>query len=270
MTEQRTPGAVWRLYLLSGIVVAMLVLVMLRPSIPQESGYHLFADARTMFGIPNALNVLSNLPFVVVGLIGIGRLAGEMGGGAERNRMKLARLLLFSGIVLTGFGSAWYHLAPSNDTLVWDRLPMTIVFMMFFALLVADRIDPDLGRRLAFPLLVAGVGSVLYWYFGESAGHGDLRPYVLVQFAPMLLAPLIVLLYPNGEIRARDFWMIIVLYLVAKLVEVGDEASFELGELVSGHTLKHLFAAAATAAMLPIAGEGSAHTVRTQIHTSDR
>jgi hypothetical protein len=253
--------------LLIAIVATLCVVLALQRPIAQDVAYHNFADTESVFGIPNGLNVLSNLPFLVVGLVGLlkrGR-AARLGSDDERWR-STARAVMFAGVFLIGLGSAWYHLAPSNQSLLWDRLPMTIVFTMFFSIMIGDRLGNRLGRILYLPLLLLGITSVLYWYLGERNGAGDLRVYILVQFAPMLLLPLIALLYPAGRLRARDFWMIMLLYAVAKVVEIADVEIFTAtANIISGHTVKHLFAAAATGWMIRLLEErtGTPNTIET-------
>ena len=100
--------------------------------------------------------------------------------------------LFFVGVVLTGFGSGWFHWQPNNQTLIADRLPMAIAFMALTSALVGESFHATLGRRLLWPLQLLGVASVLWWGYSEHLGRGDLRLYVLVQFVPMLILPVII------------------------------------------------------------------------------
>lgn len=213
-----------------GTCALAVLAVFLLPPLAQDPSYHLFADRRSVPGIQNWLNVLSNLAFLAAGLYGL----------AARGR-KSAPLLAFSlGTVLTGIGSAYYHYAPSTQTLFWDRLPMTICFMSLSALVVGERVSERLGRALLWPLLAVGALSVVYWRLTESLGAGDLRPYVLVQFLPLLVLPLVCVLYPprlpDGHCLRYAFWW----YVAAKALELLDARIYSLGGIVSGHTLKHL------------------------------
>ena len=229
-----------RVWIIVGIGLAAIVTVLFLPPIPQDPAYHDFADRRPLLGIPNALNVLSNAPFVLVGALG---LAFVRRRAALEDRTAL--LILFAGVGLTGFGSAYYHLAPGNVTLFWDRLPMTIVFMSLFAVIIAERISLTAGRRLLPILLLAGAGSVAYWLVGELSGAGDLRPYALVQFFPLVAIPLILLLFPPRYTRGADLLGALAWYALAKLFEALDAQIFAVGGVVSGHTLKHLASAGA-------------------------
>jgi len=215
----------------------------LMPPIAQPQAYHRMADERTISGIPNALNVVSNLPFAVVGLIGLMTLLSKKSPFRD-SIDRWPYVALFSGVFLTAIGSSYYHLAPDNARLVWDRLPMTVGFMGLLAALVSERVDRSAGRTLLVPLLIAGVASVLYWDWTEVRGAGDLRPYFLVQFGSLLLVALILLLYPSSGSDTRYIVGGLVVYVLAKIFEVADAEIFAIGGMVSGHTLKHLVAAA--------------------------
>jgi hypothetical protein len=227
--------------LLLGLAAAAAIgAVLLLEPIPQDPAYHAFADTRALFGIANFWNVASSLPFLFIGLAGL----------LQMRRLASASLathyrVLCGAVALVALGSGWYHLAPSNATLVWDRLPMTVAFMALLSALLADRISWFLGRALLWPLAVAGIASIAWWIRGEAAGHGDLRAYALVQFLPMLLAPLILLLWREGSLAARPLWLAFGAYALAKLAEHFDERVFALAGFVGGHAVKHLFAALA-------------------------
>ena len=225
------------------------VAVFSRPPIPQDPAYHRFADTRPVLGIPSGLNVLSNLAFAIVGVAGLWLL---LRGGIDLRdpRERWPWAVFFAGVGLTSVGSAWYHLAPSDGTLVWDRMPMAVAFMGLFAAVIAERIDVRTGLRLLAPLVVLGIGGVLYWYFTERSGAGDLRPYVLVQFYPVLAIPLVLLLFPRAYTLAVGFVGAWAAYALAKVVELGDARIFQWSGVVSGHTLKHLFAAGGIAVLL--------------------
>ncbi len=227
------------------VVAAAVTAVFFVPPVPQDPAYHHFADHRALLGIPNFWNVISNLPFLLVGLLGLRTLArGELVSGVPE--LRAVYWTFFAGVSAIAFGSGYYHWAPSNATLVWDRLPMTVAFMAFFSAIVGERISADAGRRALLPLLALGVGSVVYWHVGELHGSGDLRPYAVVQFLPMLLIPLILILYPAKMRPSGYLWAVLLLYGLSKFAELWDAAIFhELGSL-SGHSIKHLLAALGT------------------------
>jgi hypothetical protein len=158
--------------------------------------------------------------------------------------MQLGYVLLFIGVSLVAFGSGYYHLEPNNETLVWDRLPMTIAFMSLFAILLSEFIEVKLGKGLLFPLLLVGMGSVFYWYWGEMHGEGDLRAYALVQFLPMLMIPFLLLTFKAHYTQIRGYWILLFCYLLAKVFEHFDREIYTLlGQVISGHSLKHMVAA---------------------------
>lgn len=208
--------------------------------IPQDPAYHLFADRRALFGLPNFWNVASNVPFLFVGAIGLagaGRLASQ--------DLRLHYFVFCTAVMLVAAGSAYYHLEPSTPALVWDRLPMTVAFMTLLSAVIADRVSWVLGRALLWPLVVIGVASIGWWVRSEAAGAGDLRPYALVQFLPMLLIPLLLLLWRGQGLSAKRLWMALAAYAAAKLAEHFDAEILAASGMLSGHSFKHLLAALA-------------------------
>lgn len=227
----------------------LIVSVFFFDRIPQDPAYHLFADSRTLAGVPNFWNVASNLPFLLVGGAGVWfcRRASRPGMLPE---LHLAYLVFFTGILLTGLGSAYYHYAPSDETLVWDRLSMTIGFMGLFTIIIGEHISGRAASGMLAPLLIVGAASVVYWGVTEARGAGDLRPYVVVQFLPMLLIPVVLLLYRSVFDGVYFLWIVVVLYALSKVFEYFDSAVFDLGGLISGHSVKHIVAALAPLALL--------------------
>jgi hypothetical protein len=231
---------------LVGILALAAAGVWLVPPIPQDPAYHRFADGRALLGVPNALNVLSNVPFTLVGILGIVALLGPRRISFVDPSERRAYVVFFIGVLFTGLGSGYYHLAPDNERLVWDRLPMTVAFMALLSAVVAERVGVREGTRLLVPFVTIGLVSVLLWHFTERAGAGDLRLYALVQFLPLVVVPVLMGLYRSRYTRGTDIFGVVLLYGLAKVFELGDAIVLGLGHLVSGHTLKHLSAAAAT------------------------
>jgi len=218
------------------IVLAVIVVLAIAAMSPirQPQDYHDFADARPLLGVPNGGDVLSNLGFAFAGLAGI--VACLRRSFAARREY----LVFFAGIVLTAAGSAYYHLAPDDPRLVWDRLPMTLGFMALLSAIVGERIDHRRGKQLLSPLLALGLASVLYWYALD-----DLRPYVAVQFGSLLIIVSLLLLAPRRPEASHThlLWIGLGWYVLAKIFESLDRPIFAALEVVSGHTLKHLAAA---------------------------
>jgi hypothetical protein len=207
--------------------------------------YHQFADDRALAGIPRALDVVSNIGFLIVGFLGLRYLlANEPEKIFTLPAERWPYVILFVGVTLTCFGSGYYHLAPDNARLVWDRLPMTVGFMGLMSAILCERISLKLGLALMPLLLLLGAFSVTYWYWTETRGVGDLRLYALVQFFPALAIPLIMWLYPARYTGNRELGFAALLYVAAKVLETADKPIYELTRhLLSGHTLKHLAAA---------------------------
>ncbi len=233
------------LILLTAIVIVACCLL---PRIPQPASYHQFADRRSLLGIPNFGDVVSNLPFAVIGIWGLVFL---MRTRFRKNaqtfldeRERWPYLFVFVGLLLTALGSSYYHLAPDNARLLWDRLPMTITFMAMVSAVIAERISVRMGLWLLPFLLIVGLGSVVQWEWSEMRGAGDLRFYAAVQ-AYSALVILLAFFFPQRYTHTADFGLVIGFYALAKALEFFDKPVFAALHIVSGHTLKHLAAAAA-------------------------
>ncbi len=240
-----------RLLLLAALTIPVIILTFTHPPIAQDPSYHNFADKRLLWGVPNFYNVVSNAAFLAAGLLGLYFLRRQHRTGQPPAFVTALErrpyLIFFIAVAITCFGSAYYHLDPNNTHLVWDRLPMSFGFMSMFAAIIMERIDRDAGLRLLTPLVILGIASVIYWYWGSLKGGGDLRLYVDVQFYPMMAIPLIAFLFPSRYTQGRQIFAIILLYALAKLFEVMDAPVYDaLHGLISGHTLKHVVAALAT------------------------
>ena len=217
-----------QLLVLPGTAALSLAGLFFLPPIGQDQSYHQFADQRLLFATPNFWNVVSNIPFVLIGAAGL------------RLRASTSIRVIFLGIFLTGLGSAYYHWNPSDTTLFWDRLPITLAFMSILANAVEERVDAKVGAILLWPLLAFGVASLLIW-----RATGDLRLYGWVQFFPILVLPLMFWLFPPKYTGTANWLIAATLYGVAKVFEFLDGQIMSAGHVLSGHTLKHLFAAAA-------------------------
>jgi len=223
------------------LFMALLGILFVNP-IPQDSNYHNFADGRTILEVSNFWNVVSNLPFLFVGFYGIYKLL-ILNALSIIDELKMLYLFFFLGVTLVAFGSGYYHLNPNNETLLWDRLPMTIAFMALFSFVLSEFLSIKVGKIFFFPLLILGMASVLYWFFGELNNNGDLRAYVLVQFLPILIMPLLFVFFKPSFSLVSGYWYLLLCYLLAKLFEYLDAEIYEFLGVISGHSLKHVVSA---------------------------
>lgn len=230
--------------------VAIALAAALAPPLAQHESYHAFADRRALLGITNFFDVISNLAFLFVGVAGfyfVLRGTQPHGGPAFQDpAQRWAWAVVFAATALTCCGSWYYHLAPDSPRLAWDRLPMAIGFMGIVAAVVSERVSAKAARRLLVPLCALGAASVWYWRWSAENGFENLNPYIAVQFGSAMLILIMLALFPSRYSRSGDFLGALLLYALAKLAEHFDGAIFAAtGEIVSGHTLKHLLAAAA-------------------------
>jgi len=223
--------------------IVLVAVVFFLPPIPQSLEYHHFADKRFLWGIPNFANVVSNLPFLWTGGLGIYYLIRFRGSGWVR----AVYGVLFMAIMCIAVGSGYYHLHPDNERLLFDRLPMTVVFMALLTATVMEFITLRLGKTVFLPLVFIGVFSVCWWSYTEHLGRGDLRLYGLVQFYPMVCIPAIIGLFyqPTFKSPVRALIFVVVWYAMAKMLETFDGPIYRLLG-ISGHTLKHLAASIST------------------------
>jgi hypothetical protein len=226
------------------LVIAVASLPFL-PTFAQDPTYHDFADERIVLSIPHFGDVATSLLLTLVGLHGLWvvLLSRARSTAFEDRREGRAYVAMFTGVALTGVGSAYYHWEPTTSSLFWDRLPMTLIFAPLLAIAVTERIGARLGRRLLLPAVIAGVGGALHWHLTELAGCGDVRIYGLVQFYPMLAVPLMLALFPARYTHAHYFWGLLAAYGVAKVFEALDPEVLAFNGFASGHNLKHVCAA---------------------------
>jgi len=230
-------GTKWAIIICIALA-AVIVVAALHP-IPQPLEYHNFADKRALLGVPNAGDVLSNLPFVIAGILGLFFTLKPDPSFTPGQRWSY--IALFAGLLLTGFGSGYYHLAPDNQRLIWDRLPMTIAMAGFIGALLVDRFEPKVIAVVP-ALLALGMASVIQWGISEQHGHGDLRWYGLYQGMVMIFAAELLLMFRSRERNFQVFALAALANLAAKIFELLDVPIYHLGGIVSGHTLKHLSA----------------------------
>jgi len=258
-----SPALIRRLpaLLVGGYALAALLLVALTPPLPQDAAYHAFADRRALGGVPNFGDVASNALLLAAGAAGLAVLRRRPPGAppaATATTLERGLLaVLFAAVCLTALGSAYYHLAPDNPRLFWDRLPLGLIATALPAVLVAGRGEVSrAGRWLLLAWLLVGPLSAVYWALSEALGRGDLRLYGLVQAYAIAASALLLLLVPRRGREEGHYWPALGCYLLAKAFEGADRAVFAAGEVVSGHTLKHVAAALAVAWLVRMLARG--------------
>ena len=236
------------LLLLATISIAMIA----GGPIPQLDNYHAFADQRAFAGIERAADVLSNLGFVAVGTYGLWW-SYRASRSASMDAVRPAYTLFFAAVLLTAFGSSWYHLAPDDARLIFDRLPIALACAGLLAATATRHLG--VGSWIVTPLASFAVVSVSWWSL-----TGDLRPYLLLQAAPIVAVPAMLFTCQARAAEKRAYGWAIGLYVAAKAVELADYAIYAVTP-VSGHTIKHVLAAAAAfaiarhfASLVPVGG----------------
>lgn len=221
----------------------------LGPALPQSAHYHAFADQRDWHGLPYAMDLLTNLPFVVGGIWGLWVLRSW---GAARVDKAMAGVF-FGGLVLTGFCSGFYHWQPDDAGLVVDRLGMVVAFAGLLGLAAAERVSPRAAWVTAGAVLLLGPLSVLAW-----ARSGNLLPWVVLQGGGMLLIMAFSMRKSIGGSGSIAWGAVIAWYVLAKALELGDHAVFTWTQgWVSGHSLKHVAAALAAWPVLAVMHNGA-------------
>jgi hypothetical protein len=234
--------------LLVGMTLLALALALFLPAMPQPLAYHDFADKREAYGIENFLDVTSNLAFTLAGLAGLVAVLRRR-TCFEQPAERWPYLVFAVGVLLTGAGSCYYHLEPNNETLFWDRLPMTISFMSLIAAQIVDRVDVRAGLVALVPMLLVGVLTAVYWIVTERQGRGNVMPYGVLQAWAVLVLLKLVVFHPSRYTHGHLIYAVFAGYALAKVFEHFDREIFELTGVVSGHTLKHV---AAGVAGLPV------------------
>lgn len=226
-------------------LIVLAAALFLAPAIPEPHVFRELADERTIFGVASFWNVVSNLPLFlcgVWGLLAVAR-AGSTSFAVQAERWPY--LFAFAAIALAGIGSTYYHVAPDSDRLMWDRLPIALAFMALLSALLAERVSAEAGVRSLAPLLVAGAASAIYWRWSALHGAENILPYAVVQYGAFAAIIALAAFTRPHYTRSADLFIVAAFYAAAKVAEVLDGRIYDLGGLLSGHTLKHLLVAMA-------------------------
>jgi hypothetical protein len=235
--------------LLIGLTLLAVLLAVFLPAMPQPREYHDFADKRVAYGIENFLDVASNATFLLVGVITLLLVLRPRTCFASASE-RLPYLAFCIGVLMTAAGSCYYHLKPNNETLFWDRLPMTIAFMSLISAQIVDRVNVRAGLLVLGPALLVGIGTVVYWIVTERQGRGNVIPYVVLQAYAVIVLLQLAALHPSRYTYGSTIFLVFAAYVLAKVLEHYDRQIFEFTGSVSGHTLKHVVAGLAG---LPVA-----------------
>lgn len=231
--------------MLLALFITALASMLLVPPIAQPLNYHDFADSRSILGLSNFGNVASNLAILLSAASGLYFMLNKRDGKTALTFATPAEwwpyLLVFASAAAIAIGSAYYHYKPGNESLIWDRLPMAIMFMALFAAIFAERISLAAATILTVPLILLGAASVFGWALSEERGAGDLRFYGIVQFFPMVATPLILWIFPSRYSAQGYLWGALAWYVLSKVFELFDlEVFMVTNGYVSGHTIKHV------------------------------
>jgi hypothetical protein len=226
-----------------------LIIAMFAYSMPQPRAYHLFADTRTCLGVPNFFNTASNLAFLAVG---VGMLIWLYAHRRNFSLMFSARgemwifVVLYAATALVCFGSGYYHLAPDNARLYWDRLPMTLVSSAFSGVVVADRFNARAGIWTLSIAAVISCGALTYWLATQSRETDNVWPYIVAMYGGLALTALVMALFPSRYTHAGAAWVAAAIYAGAIAFDTRlDKPLYTIGGVLSGHSFKHLLAAVA-------------------------
>ena len=204
--------------------------------------YFNFSDQRIIWGIPYFGDVLSNLVFVIAGIIGLRLISKNL--DQEPFFTKLLFKMFSLGLVGVGVGSSYFHWDPTPATLFWDRLPMAWCFGTILTLVLMDRAKSSNGAPVLWAtILILSLSSV----FLIDMGLNDLRPYFIVQFGSLLMILMLISFYKGHYlIPSRTLFLMLVLYALAKIFETYDKQIHQQLLFLSGHNLKHIAAAFAS------------------------
>jgi hypothetical protein len=224
-------------------VAALLLVALLGPTVGQPGEYHRFADQRTLWQLPMAMDVLSNFGFAIAAVFGGAALVRAR--SALSNVQRAMAALFFCGLLLAALGSGWYHLAPDEAGLAIDRCGMSVAFAGLLGLAAASRMSERAGACLGLAVLLLGPAAA---YMGYS---GNVLPWAVLQFGGMAVVLALATRPARVGTMPVPLVAVLVAYAFAKALEINDHLIFEMsGQSISGHTLKHLAAAAAAAPVI--------------------
>lgn len=232
-------GRVKRTRIWAGAFLCFLFFMLATPKFPSSRQSHLFADMRNFFGVPNTLNVFSNFPFLIVGVMGfVLTLQGIFFNISFRGEV-WGWALFYAGITGVAFGSAYYHLKPDDDRVMWDTLPMMIAYASLFSSLLAERVGAKIGLSCLIALVSVSFLSMIY-----ARTFNDFRLCMTFQLIPTVVIPCIAYLFPPKYTYSRCWLYAAGFQLLAKFEAVADRKIYNKTHyIISGHSLGHLCSA---------------------------
>ncbi|XP_057960142.1 uncharacterized protein LOC131152332 isoform X2 [Malania oleifera] len=219
-----------------GAFLCWLCLMMATPKIPHSPRHHIFADMRNFLGVPNTLNVFTNFPFLVIGVLGlVFCLQGDFFLISSRGEF-LVWAWFYAGITAMAFGSAYYHLKPDDNRVMWDSLPMIIAYSSLFSALIVERVGEVIGLACLLLLLgVAVLSTVCERWFN------DLRLCMMFQLIPCVAIPVTAYTFLPKYTHSKYWLWASGVYLLAKFEAVADKKIYNISYyFMSGHSLEHL------------------------------
>uniref|UniRef100_A0A0D9UXX5 Uncharacterized protein n=1 Tax=Leersia perrieri TaxID=77586 RepID=A0A0D9UXX5_9ORYZ len=220
-----------------GAVLASALLLVATPRLRHSPALHLFADMRNLLGVPNTLNVLTAYPLLLAGVPGLVLcLCGSGCFGISLRWEALGWFLFYTGNIAAAFGSAYYHLKPDDDRLIWDRLPMMISASSLLSILVIERVDERVGLSCLLSLL-----SLILVSSACERVLDDMRLWVVLNFAPCIAIPAMLFLFPPKYTHSRFWFLATGFYLLARFEGLADRKVYSVNRyFISGHSLEHL------------------------------
>lgn len=225
------------IFLFSPIAIISLILW---PKLPTQDrpDYFDFVDTASLLGfIPNWQNVLSNIPFLFIGIVGIQWI--RRNENSLKKNFNLAGIYFSVALLLTAFGSSYFHWEPNPQTLFWDRLPMALGFGALCSLITIDRLFPNLPTSIVNIICLLSLLTVINWGYGNH----DLRLYLILQFVGGFYVLLVTVCTKSNILKNQTVFVSLGFYILAKILEVYDKQIFHMIIVSSGHALKHLSAA---------------------------
>ncbi|KAJ8774810.1 hypothetical protein K2173_017256 [Erythroxylum novogranatense] len=201
--------------------------------------FFFFMITVTVTGVPNTLNVITNFPFLIVGVVGfILSLQGCLFNISLRGEV-WGWTLFFAGIVGMSFGSAYYHLKPDDARIMWDALPMMIAYSSLLSCFMVERLGQRIGLSCLFGLLLVVLLSMVY-----ARTFNDLRLCMLFQLIPCIVIPGLAFLYPAKYTHSKYWLWAAGVCILSKFEAAFDRKIYNANRyFISGHSLEHLCSA---------------------------